>query len=79
MLKAIGKRPDGGNLLLLGLSRENMRKLLRKQPLFFDCADLGLTGLSVTILGGETEADITRDLRQFGKIDERTKVVGEPE
>lgn len=76
MIKAVGKTPEGKTLLLIGLSRENCRKLLKKQPIVFDAGELDIPGLHVSIVGGNTEADIARELRQFGLINANTRIVG---
>jgi hypothetical protein len=71
MIKARGLQ-HGQPLVILGLSGENMTRLMAKEPILFDLAELGLPATSVVIVGGRTEADITADLRQHGLITEES-------
>lgn len=60
MIKAHGTR-DGKPVLLLGLSRANVERLLTDQPIVIEAAELeamGLPAVQVVILAGETEASI---------------------
>lgn len=83
MIKAIWTN-DGAHVLILGLSRENTKRLLAGQPIRVDVAELrktaGLTGSveQVLLVAGEDEAAIERDLRatfpmQFADLDRRKK------
>lgn len=65
MIKAFGRTSDGRPLLILGLSRANMERLLDNQPIRFAADPLGVV-CEVLILGGETENDIAEDLRALG-------------
>lgn len=42
MLKARGQTGDGTPLVVIGLSGENMTRLMAKEPIQFDLAELGL-------------------------------------
>jgi hypothetical protein len=68
MIKATGRTADGDTLLLLGLSRLNARWLLRGQPIRVNGIDVGLPGLQVLIVGGETEDAITAELTKLGLV-----------
>ena len=61
MLKA-----RSGNLILLGLDRENIKRLQEGSPIKFDGAQVGLDGVSVGIIYGETLLHIQRDLQKAG-------------
>lgn len=67
-----------GRHLLFGLSRGNCERLLKGEPIFINGDDLGLPrgmGITITIMGGETEEAIAADLRQRGLISEDTVIV----
>lgn len=70
MIKAratIGSR----DTMILGLTRENVTRLLDNQPIMFDGAELGWPAMRVVILAGETLADIEEDLRSIGVVQNR--------
>lgn len=62
MIKAAGKHGDQP-LLIIGLSGENVTRLMAGEPIQFDTTGMGLPGMSVVILGGRTEQAILADLR----------------
>lgn len=68
MLKASGRTGDGRALVILGLSGENMARLMAAEPITFDLADLGLPPTQVVIVGGRTEDDIAGQLREQGLL-----------
>lgn len=74
MIKGIGKA-DGRPLLLLGLSGENMTRLMADEPIRFDLAELGLPSMVVLIVGGRTEDAITDKLYEVGLLEPR-KLLG---
>jgi hypothetical protein len=61
---------DGRNpqpIVILGLSGENMARLMADEPILIDLADLGLPPQQVALVGGRTEADIAAKLKaHFG-------------
>lgn len=61
MIKATGTHRDGRPVLVIGLSAENVRRLQAGNPILFDARELGLDHW-VTIIAGETEAALARDL-----------------
>lgn len=63
-----------GSLVLLGLSRANVERLMKDQPIRFDGAELGLPGIVFVIMGGETEQVMADQLRESGAVDEQTVV-----
>lgn len=81
MIKATGRTADGDTLLLLGLSRLNTRWLLRGQPIRVNGLDVGLPGLQVLIVGGETEDAIITELVKLGLVgpDTHTQDLGSSE
>jgi hypothetical protein len=62
MLKA-----RSGDLLVFGLSAENLKRLQDGSPIAFDLKDLGATG-RVFIFYGETEADMRELLAKNGML-----------
>lgn len=64
MIKASGGLKDGTPLLMLGLSRENTRRLLDGQPIQVraDHVDPRLPALAIVLVGGETEEAIAATL-----------------
>jgi hypothetical protein len=55
---------DTQPLLTIGLSGENMARLMAGEPILFDTAPLGLPAMKVLIVGGRTEDAIAADLRK---------------
>lgn len=53
-----------GDLVIFGLSRENMTRLQAGQPIAFDGGQVGFNGTRVMIIFGETENDIVRELAE---------------
>ncbi|MGH3796022.1 MAG: hypothetical protein ACREQ5_05930 [Candidatus Dormibacteria bacterium] len=76
MIKASGRTGDGDALVLLGLSRENTTRLLDGQPIKVHGQDVGMPGVVIVLLGGETEDDIKTELTSNGLMDDRTWQVG---
>jgi hypothetical protein len=59
VIKAAGRDGLGRPLLIIGLSGENMTRLMADKPIKFDMAEVGLPPLTVVIVGGKTEDAIT--------------------
>lgn len=70
MIKARGQTGDGTPLVVLGLSGENVARLMAKEPIRLNLADLGLPPTVVVIIGGRTEDEITVDLQTAGLLDQ---------
>lgn len=60
MIKAAGTH-DGRPLIILGLSHENLARLVADEPILFDATTLGFDG-NVLIVAGKTEDDIAASL-----------------
>lgn len=69
MIKATGRTGDGRPIVLLGLSGENVTRLMAEEPIRFDLAELGLPPTVVVIVGGRTEDAITEKLTKVGLVD----------
>lgn len=64
----MGMRQDGKTTIVLGLSRSNCERLLRGEPALISLEQLQVGHGSILLMAGETEADITEDLRSIGLI-----------
>lgn len=60
MIKAVA-----GNLIILGLSQENITRLKQGKPILFDATELGLAGKHIAIHYGETEQALMNELMGF--------------
>lgn len=58
MIKAAGRTGDGRPLALLGLTGENVTRLVADEPLVVELAQLGLPDVQVVVVYGKTEDDI---------------------
>jgi hypothetical protein len=58
MIKGRGQTKSGEPLLLIGLSHENLSRLVADEPIVFDTGPLGLPAMKVAIMAGKTEAEI---------------------
>lgn len=68
MIKAV-IRDSAGPVVLLGLSGENVTRLMADEPILVNLTELGLPPLRIALLGGRTEADIMRQLEhQYGPL-----------
>lgn len=54
MLKATFTLKDGKKALVLGIDKENVRRLQEDKPIRFDAAEVGLPGWEVVVVYGET-------------------------
>lgn len=62
MIKARGESGSAGPIIILGLSRDNMCRLLNGQPIDVDMTELGYESGHIMIIGGETEATMQQEL-----------------
>lgn len=63
MIKALGRHGDGRPLLLLGLSGENMTRLMAGEPI-----TLAMAGVHILLVGGRDETAISEDLKKHGLL-----------
>ncbi|RPJ39493.1 MAG: hypothetical protein EHM35_02285 [Planctomycetaceae bacterium] len=71
MIKAAGISKDGRHFVLIGLSNMNISRLREGKPLHIFGAELG-TSHDIIIAWGNTEDDITKELRPyFGRDPDR--------
>ena len=75
MIKFNGK-VDGSNLLGLGLSRENVSRLVDGQPIMINTKEMNLGDFpwgKIFIFFGETEEDMAKELEDMGAINAKTQ------
>lgn len=53
------------NLIILGLSDENMRRLSENQPIKFNLKELGMEDCDVLIFNGRTEESMYTDMLPY--------------
>ncbi len=68
MIKATGRTGDGKPLVVLGLSGENMTRLMADEPIPVDLGELGLPPMQVLLVGGRTEQAIVEQLKSVGLL-----------
>jgi hypothetical protein len=68
VIKATGRTGDGRPFVLLGLSGENITRLMADEPITVDLAAMGLPAIEVVIVAGRTEEDIVEKLRTQGLL-----------
>lgn len=77
MIKAVLREPAGTAVVVLGLSGENMARLMANEPIIVQCAELGLPLMKILLMGGRTEEEIAAQLTaKFGPA--RTTIRQEP-
>lgn len=67
MIKALLRETTGAPVVVLGLSGENMARLMADEPIVVQCADLGMKPMKILLMGGRTEEAIAAQLaEQYG-------------
>jgi hypothetical protein len=82
MINAHGVRNDDARqqLLIIGLSNENVARLLRGGPIVMDRRTHGdgvPEGWQIVLFNGATEEDMAKDLRRIGAVD-GAKIINDP-
>lgn len=62
------------NLLIFGLERGNIDKLLERKPIARKLDDFGLFGMAATIFFEETQQELIDTLQREGIVDKNTKI-----
>ena len=68
MIKAIfrGKNDKEKTGIVFGLSRENLKRLVKGQPIIVDLRSMGVKqNIQIMLFFGETERDCARQLQEF--------------
>jgi hypothetical protein len=68
MIKFLVNAKNGTQLVGLGLSEGNVKKLRAGQPILLHLDELGIEGIDVLIHYGETEDAIVKDFKDQGLI-----------
>lgn len=64
MIKAVVSNPTTGDrMAVLGLSGENMTRLMAGEPILIQLGELGLPSQRIALVGGRTELEIEQTLR----------------
>jgi len=63
MIKAIAKTTDH-DLIVIGLSHENLKRLKAGKPIHFDLKELGIKGYQMFIFAGKTEESMKKELKE---------------
>lgn len=64
MLKAGGRTADGTPLAFMGLSGENITRLVAGEPIKVNLAEWGLPSCEVVVLYGRTDLDIAAAMQK---------------
>lgn len=68
MIKALLRERGGQAIVVLGLTGENMTRLMANEPIVVQVAELGLKPMKILLMGGRTEEAIAAQLtEQFGQ------------
>lgn len=81
MMIAQMKTDDGKQFLLLGLSRENVNRLIAGQTIAITAEKHGDAipkNMTIALMFGETELDMKRELESYGVVTKETKVSVDP-
>lgn len=63
-----------GNVVIVGLSRMNVERLMGGMPIRFAGEEVGVPGVVFVIFAGESEPEMVADLQKHGLIGAETKV-----
>lgn len=66
MLKFRSPMDDGKTLIGFGLSKENIKRLLLGQPIYFEGSEVGSDHNRYLIFAGENETEMLSELRKQG-------------
>lgn len=81
MLKFTTTAKDGSRLVMLGLTEENMKNLLKDKPIIVDLRELGIEtdpAVQVAIFGGSSETEMMEPFMKAGMIGPETDVQIDP-
>ncbi len=80
MVKFLGHFPDGRKLIGLGLSKENITRLLAGERIFFRLQEINpeLPDADVLIFAGQDELSLTKDFAPLMNPDTNVQIGGWP-
>lgn len=64
MIKAVIQTVSGP-AVILGLSGENITRLMADEPILLDLAEVGLPPQQIVIIAGRTEGDLATDVHEL--------------
>lgn len=64
-----------GNMIFLGLSDENIKRLKQDQPIKFNLKDLGLQDMEVVIFNGKSEFEMKQMMFKAGLINPNKTII----
>ena len=67
MIKAKATTPAGRQILMLGLSGENVTRLAAGEPIHSHLESVGFPGMDLVIAYGKTEGDVLIDLNNLAR------------
>jgi hypothetical protein len=59
-------KAKAGDLVILGVTRENIERLVEGKPILVNLDELGIPGKSCVIMFGETPVDIITEIKKAG-------------
>jgi hypothetical protein len=64
MLKMKAKT-DNGDIVILGLSEENIKRMKDNKPMLIDLKEVGIPGIKIMIFTGKTEEEMFEDFKEI--------------
>lgn len=74
MIRAKMTLPNGRQTLVVGLSGENVTRLVAGKPIFARMEDTGFPGMDLVIIYGKTENLILRDINALTSLSENISI-----
>jgi len=65
MIRAGATKPDGGKIILLGISDENVKRLIDGKPIFVAGSTVGVANVEIVIFHGRTEYEMTESMAKL--------------
>lgn len=65
MIKMAGTSVDGRQVILLGLSEGNLKRLRERKPIHIHSEEFNIPGIDVIICWGPTEDDLMKELQSL--------------
>lgn len=65
MIKATGQRKGGKPFVLLGITGENVTRIVAGEPLKVNLNEVGLDDIEIAIVYGKTEEDLVAQIEPF--------------